>query len=234
MLATRRQTLVGKGCLVSGSGKVALSTAEKLIELGAKVLTLSDSSGYLFDEAGIDRGRLEYVKELKNLRHGRLAEYVERYPGAVYTPVAPAREFNPLWNHRADCAFPCATENEISGRDARHLLANGIALLCEGANMPATAEALHLFLASDILYGPGKAANAGGVAVSALEMAQNSMRQQWSREEVDGRLRQIMQAIHRTCLEAAAEYGQPGNYEAGANIAAFVKMARAMLDQGLV
>ena len=233
MQATRGQSLAGKTCLVSGAGKVALAAAEKLLDLDAKVLTLSDSSGYIFDEAGVNREKLEYVKGLKN-RFGGLSEYAEHYPGAVYTPAAAGRETNPLWNHRADCAFPCATENEISGRDARNLLDHGIALICEGANMPATAEALALFLDRGILYGPGKAANAGGVAVSGLEMAQDSLREQWSREEVDNKLRHIMQAIHRTCLEAAAEYGMPGNYQAGANIAAFVKVANAMLDQGLV
>ncbi|HSH12791.1 MAG TPA: NADP-specific glutamate dehydrogenase [Desulfurivibrionaceae bacterium] len=234
MLATRNQSLAGKECLVSGAGKVALATAEKLIELGAKVLTLSDSSGYIFDEAGIDREKLAYVKELKNQRRGRLSEYIERFPGAVHTPVAADRDVNPQWNHRAGCAFPCATENEINGRAARNLLDNGVELVCEGANMPATPEAVQLFREGGILYGPGKAANVGGVAVSGLEMAQNAVRQQWSREEVDARLRRIMQAIHRTCLEAAAEYGLPGNYEAGANIAAFVKVGKAMLDQGLV
>ncbi len=233
MLATRGLDLTGKSCLISGAGNVALGGAEKLIELGAKVLTLSDSSGYIYDEAGINQEKLAYVKELKNLHRGRLAEYIKRYPAAVYTPAA-VGEFNPLWNHRADCAFPCATENEITGRDALNLLGNGVILVCEGANMPTTAEALRLFLDSSVLYGPGKAANAGGVAVSGLEMAQNSSRLQWSREEVDARLKQIMQTIHRTCLEAAAEYGMAGNYEAGANIAAFVKVANAMLDQGLV
>lgn len=234
MLATRDQELAGKSCLLSGAGKVALATAEKLIDLGARVLTLSDSSGYIHDEAGIDREKLEYIKELKNLRRGRLAEYVERYPAARYTPVQAGREYNPLWNHRANCAFPCATENEINGRAGRNLLDNGVTLICEGANMPATPEAVRLFLDSGILYGPGKAANAGGVAVSGLEMAQNAMHQQWSRAEVDAQLRQIMQTIHHTCLETAAAYGLIGNYEAGANIASFVKVAGAILDQGLV
>jgi len=234
MLATRGQVLDGKRCLVSGAGKVALAAAEKLIDCGARVLTLSDSTGHIYEEAGLDRAKLEYVRELKQQRQGRLAEYVERYPGAVFTPVAPEREFRPLWNHQADCAFPCATENEIGGRDARNLLDHGVSLICEGANMPATAAALRLILESNVLYGPGKAANAGGVAVSQLEMAQNSMHQQWSREEVDARLRQIMRNIHHTCLAAAAEYGMPGNYEAGANIAAFLKVAGAMRDQGLV
>jgi len=234
MLATRQQRLAGKGCLVSGAGKVALAAAEKLIELGARVLTLSDSSGYIFDEAGLDRDKLAYVKELKNRRRRRLAEYVEQFPTAVYTPVTAGRNFNPLWNHQADCAFPCATENEINGLDAQNLLANGVALVCEGANMPTTSEAVRFFLGGGMLYGPGKAANAGGVAVSGLEMAQNSMRQQWSREAVEAQLRQIMHTIHHTCLVAAAEYGMAGNYEAGAHIAAFVKVADAMLDQGLV
>ena len=234
MLVTRRQGLVGKDCLVSGAGKVALATAEKLIELGARVLTLSDSSGYIFDEAGISREKLEYVKELKNLRRGRLAEYAKCYPEALYTPVVAGREFNPLWNHRAECAFPCATENELNGRGARNLLDNGVTLVCEGANMPSTPEAVRLFIESAILYGPGKAANSGGVAVSGLEMAQNAVRQQWGREEVDAQLRQIMRSIHHTCLETAAEYGMDGNYEVGANIAAFVKVANAMAEQGLV
>jgi len=233
MLATRGQGLAGKSCLVSGAGKVALAAAEKLIDSDAKVLTLSDSSGYIFDAAGIDREKLAYIKTLKNLHFGRLAEYAERYPGAVYTPMA-GLESNPLWDHRADCAFPCATENEINGRAARNLLNNGVTLICEGANMPTTAEALSLILERGILYGPGKAANAGGVAVSGLEMTQDSLRQQWSREEVDGRLRRIMHDIHHTCLAAAADYGMPGNYQAGANIATFVKVAQAMLDQGLV
>lgn len=234
MLATRGQDLAGKACLVSGAGKVALAAAEKLIALGAKVLTISDSSGYLFDETGLDREKLAHIATLKKHHAGQLAEYVERYPGAVHTPVVAGRAGNPLWEHRAECAFPCATENEINGRDAQNLLANGVALVCEGANMPATPEALALFQERQILYGPGKAANAGGVAVSSLEMAQDSLHQQWSREEVDNRLRLIIQAIHRTCLETAAAYGLPGNYQAGANIAAFVKVAGAMLAQGLV
>jgi glutamate dehydrogenase (NADP+) len=234
MLATRGQGLAGKDCLLSGAGKVALAAAEKLIELGARVLTLSDSSGYIYDRAGFDREKLEYVMELKNVRRVRLAEYIERYPEALYTPAVAGREFNPQWNHRADCAFPCATENEINERAARNLLDNGVTLVCEGANMPVTPEGVRLILDGGILYGPGKAANAGGVAVSGLEMAQNAVHQQWSREEVDAQLRQSMQNIHRTCLETAAEYGLAGNYDAGANIAAFVKVAQAMLEQGLV
>ncbi len=234
MLTTRREVLEGKSCLISGSGNVAQHTAEKIIELGGRVLTMSDSSGYIFDEEGIDRGKLEYIKELKNQRRGRLEEYPTVYPNAFYQPVEPGRQFNPLWNHRADCAFPCATENEINESDARNLVTNGVMLVCEGANMPSTPEAVDIFLAEKFLYAPGKAANAGGVAVSGLEMAQNSMRLHWPREEVDNRLRHIMKSIHQTCLQAAEEYGQPGNYEAGANIAGFLKVVNAMLDQGVV
>ncbi len=234
MLKTRRDSLENKRCLVSGSGNVAQYTTEKLIELGATVLTLSDSSGYIFDEQGIDGKKLEYVKQLKNIRRGRISEYVEQYKEAVYTPVNVALDCNPLWGHAADCAFPCATQNEINEVDAGHLVKGGVQLVCEGANMPTTPQAVHLFHDNKLLYAPGKAANAGGVAVSGLEMAQNSMRLSWPRKEVDGRLKHIMKSIHRTCLEAAEEYGVPGNYEAGANIAGFVKVVNAMLDQGLV
>jgi glutamate dehydrogenase (NADP+) len=234
MLATRRDTLENKGCLVSGAGNVAQFTTEKIIELGGRVFTLSDSSGYIYDEQGIDRKKLEFVKMLKNIRRGRISEYAAEYPDAVYFPVNPELSYNPLWNHQADCAFPCATQNEINGKDAAHLVANGVQLICEGANMPTTPDAVNIFVDGNLLYAPGKAANAGGVAVSGLEMAQNSMRLSWPRTEVDGRLKQIMKSIHKTCLDAGAEYGKPGNYVAGANIAGFVKVVHAMLDQGLV
>jgi glutamate dehydrogenase (NADP+) len=234
MLATRDDSLAGKSCLVSGSGNVAQFTIEKIIELGGKVVTLSDSSGYIFDEQGVDPEKLSFVKELKNMRRGRIQEYVEQFPNAIYTEAEPARKFNPLWNHKADCAFPCATENEINGHDAQNMLDSGISLVSEGANMPSTPEAVGIFIDNKILYAPGKAANAGGVAVSGLEMAQNSMRLNWPREEVDNRLKIIMKSIHQTCLEASAEYGEPGNYVVGANIAGFVKVVNAMLDQGLV
>jgi glutamate dehydrogenase (NADP+) len=171
---------------------------------------------------------------LKNVNRGRVKEYAEKYPAAVYTPVAPGREDNPLWNHRADCAFPCATQNEINTVDAQHLVANGVILVAEGANMPTTPGGVDIFLDHKLLYGPGKAANAGGVSVSGLEMSQNSMRLSWSREEVDGRLRTIMANIHQTCVDAAARYGLVGNYVAGANIAGFTKVLDAMMDQGLV
>ena len=234
MLATRNETLEGKTCLVSGSGNVAQHTAEKLIDMGAKVLTLSDSSGYIFDEAGIDRQKLNFVMMLKNVRRGRIKEYTEKYPSAVYTPVDPELDHNPLWHHRADCAFPSATQNEINGKDAQHLVQNGVKLVCEGANMPTTPEGIEVFLNAQLLYGPGKAANAGGVSVSGLEMTQNSMRLSWMREEVDSRLRMIMKSIHETCVSASRRYGQPGNYVMGANIAGFLKVVDAMLDQGVV
>jgi glutamate dehydrogenase (NADP+) len=234
MLATRSQTPAGKICLVSGSGNVAQFTTEKLIELGAKVVTLSDSSGYIYDEIGMDRAKLEYIKILKNVRRGRISEYADKYPSAIYTPVDPALDYNPLWNHKADCAFPSATQNEINGKDAQNLMNNGVILVCEGANMPTVPEGIDIFKDHQVLYGPGKAANAGGVSVSGLEMTQNSMRLAWTREEVDNRLKLIMKTIHQTCVDAAAQYGAAGNYEAGANIAGFVKVVDAMLDQGLV
>ncbi|GBC60467.1 glutamate dehydrogenase [Desulfonema ishimotonii] len=234
MLGTRNDTFEGKTCLVSGSGNVAQFTTEKIIELGGKVVTLSDSSGYIYDEEGIDADKLAYVMKLKNIRRGRIKEYVEKYPEAVYTEADPSLDDNPLWNHKADCALPCATENEINGKDAQHLVGNGIFLVSEGANMPSTPDAISVFMDNKILYAPGKASNAGGVAVSGLEMSQNSMRINWPREEVDGRLKTIMKSIHKTCLDASAEYGDPGNYMAGANIAGFVKVVNAMLDQGVV
>ena len=234
MLATRSETLEGKTCLVSGSGNVAQFTVEKLIELGASVVTMSDSSGYIYDESGIDAQKLDYVKMLKNVRRGRIKEYAEKYSSAVYTAVDPALDYNPLWSHKADCAFPSATQNEINSRDARHLVDNGVVMVCEGANMPTMPEGIHVFKEHKILYGPGKAANAGGVSVSGLEMTQNSMRLSWTREEVDSRLKLIMKTIHQTCVDAAEQYGEPGDYEAGANIAGFVKVVDAMLDQGLV
>ncbi|MGD2099795.1 MAG: NADP-specific glutamate dehydrogenase [Desulfobacterales bacterium] len=234
MIATRNDTLKDKICLVSGSGNVAQFTTEKLIELGAKVVTLSDSSGYIYDESGIDSKKLDFVKMLKNVRRGRIKEVAEKYSEAVYTPVDPALDHNPLWDHKADCAFPSATQNEINANDAQNLINNGTLLVCEGANMPTVPDGVDLFLQEKLLYGPGKAANAGGVSVSGLEMTQNSMRLNWTREEVDNRLKMIMKSIHQTSLEAAEQYGTPGNYMNGANIAGFVKVVDAMLDQGLV
>jgi len=234
MLASRKDSFEGKTCLVSGSGNVAQYTVEKIVELGGKVLTLSDSSGYIYDEQGIDRAKLNFVMRLKNTRRGRIKEYIEKYSEAVYTEADTSLDYNPLWNNKADCAFPSATQNEINAKDAANLMKNGVGLITEGANMPCTPEAVNIFLDKKILYAPGKASNAGGVAVSGLEMAQNSMRIRWAREEVDQRLKIIMKSIHQTCLDASAEYGTPGNYLAGANIAGFVKVVNAMLDQGLV
>jgi len=234
MLATKNKILDGAVCLVSGSGNVAQFTTEKLLDMGAKVVTLSDSSGYIYDESGIDRGKLAYMKMLKNMRRGRIKEYAEKYPEAVYTPVDTSLDFNPLWNHKADCAFPSATQNEINGKDARNLVDNGIGLISEGANMPTSPDGVDIFLDSDLLYGPGKAANAGGVSVSGLEMTQNSMRLHWSREEVDDRLKIIMKSIHSTCIDAAEQYGSPGNYVIGANIEGIIKVVDSMMDQGLV
>jgi len=234
MLATRNQTLKGKRCLVSGSGNVAQYTTEKLIELGARVMTLSDSNGYIFDEEGITREKLEFVMQLKNVRRGRIKEYADKYRGATYKALDGSADHNPLWEHPADCAFPSATQNEINGKDAQNLLKNGCYVVSEGANMPTTADGVSLFVEAGILYGPGKAANAGGVAVSGLEMAQNSMRYSWTREEVDQRLHLIMKNIHRSCVEASERFGTPGNYVNGANIAGFLKVADSMMDQGVV
>ena len=233
MLATRGDTLEGKTALISGSGNVAQFACEKCLDLGAKPVTMSDSSGYIYDEAGIDREKLAWVMKLKNVTRGRIAKYAEKYPTAVYTPVDPALDHNPLWNHKANCAFPCATQNEINAKDAQNLVSNGISLVSEGANMPTTPDGVNIYLDNKILYGPGKAANAGGVSVSGLEMSQNSLRLSWTREEVDGRLKDIMKAIHGQCVEYGTEGGWT-NYVKGANIAGFVKVADAMLDQGAV
>ena len=234
MLATRDDSLEGKTCLVSGSGNVAQFTAEKILHLGGRVITLSDSSGVIYDEEGIDAEKLQFVKHLKNIRRERIRLYTDKYPAAIYTPADPSLDYNPLWNYRADCAFPSATENEINGQDAQNMINNGVFVVAEGANMPSTPDAVDIFLDNKILYAPSKAANAGGVAVSGLEMAQNSMRLNWPADEVAGRLTIIMKSIHRTCLDAAKEYNRPGDYVTGANIAGFIKVVNAMLDQGLV
>lgn len=234
MLTTRNETLEDKVCLVSGSGNVAQYTIEKLLDLGGKPVTVSDSTGYIYDEEGIDHEKLEYIKHLKNVRRGRVKEYTDPYPHAVYTEIDQQADYNPLWDHKADCAFPSATENEINEKDAQNLLKNGVYVISEGANMPTTPDGVNIFLQENILYGPGKAANAGGVAVSGLEMAQNSQRLPWTREEVDKRLQLIMKSIHQTCIEVAERFGTPGNYVNGANIGGFLKVADAMLDQGIV
>jgi len=198
------------------------------------VTTCSDSSGYIYDEEGIDRDKLAYLMTLKNVQRARVKEYAEKYKKAVYYEVDPSMDNNPLWNHKAECAFPSATQNEINARDAQNLINNGVYVVSEGANMPTVSEGIDLFIENKLLYGPGKAANAGGVSVSGLEMTQNSMRMAWSREEVDKRLQSIMISIHKTSMDTAEQYGTPGNYVNGANIAGFVKVVDAMLDQGVV
>ncbi|MGC8744653.1 MAG: NADP-specific glutamate dehydrogenase [Verrucomicrobiia bacterium] len=227
MLKTRNETFEGKVCLVSGSGNAAQYTVEKLIHLGAKVVTMSDSNGYIYDKDGINEEKLAWIMDLKNVRRGRIKEYAEKFGAQYFEGKRP-------WNVPCDCAFPCATQNEISGEDAKALLQNGCYLVAEAANMPTEPEGIDLFVQKKILYAPGKAANAGGVATSGLEMSQNSMRIQWTREEVDAKLNHIMKTIFKNAWETAAEYGQPGNLVVGANIAGFVKVADAMLDQGLV
>ncbi|RJP30433.1 MAG: NADP-specific glutamate dehydrogenase [Candidatus Omnitrophota bacterium] len=228
MLATRNDSLQGKVCTVSGSGNVAQYTVEKVNELGGKCVTLSDSNGTIYDPKGIDAEKLAWVMDLKNRRRGRMKEYVDQFKGAEYKDgVRP-------WDAPCQCAFPSATQNEIDDDDAKTLVKNGCFVVSEGANMPSEPGAVDIFLENKVLYGPGKAANAGGVAVSGLEMAQNSQFLSWTREEVDQKLQHIMKSIHSNAFRTAAEYGQPGNYVVGANIAGFVKVADAMIDQGVV
>jgi glutamate dehydrogenase (NADP+) len=234
MLGTRDDSLEDKVCLVSGSGNVAQYTVEKLLDLGARPVTLSDSGGVIYDRDGIDREKLAWVMDLKNARRGRIMEYAERFPGVEFIASDPNGDHSPLWNIDADCAFPSAVQNEINAKDAANLLNNGVSVVSEGANMPTVPEGVESFVSAGILYGPGKAANAGGVAVSGLEMSQNSLRFMWTREEMDRRLRTIMQSIHEQCRDTAAEYGVDGNYVDGANIAGFTKVADAMVAQGLI
>jgi glutamate dehydrogenase (NADP+) len=228
MLATKGGAIKGKTCLVSGSGNVAQYTVEKVNQLGGKCVTLSDSSGFIYDKDGIDAEKLAFVMDLKNLRRGRISEYVKKFKKAQFV------DGKTPWGVKCDCAFPSATQNEVNGKDAKALVKNGCKLVAEGANMPSDPEAVEVFLKHKIMYGPGKAANAGGVATSGLEMSQNSMRLGWTRSEVDSRLQGIMKSIHDSAYAASVEYGDTGNYVMGANIAGFVKVADAMLDQGLV
>jgi len=234
MLHNIGQSFEGKTCLVSGSGNVAQYTVEKLIELGAKPMTMSDSSGYIYDEEGIDSDKLAFIMDLKNNRRGRIKEYAEKYTSALYMPTDRDLDYNPLWDHKADCAFPSATQNEINGRDAQNLVKNGVKLVSEGANMPCNIDAINIIIDGGLLYAPGKASNAGGVAVSGLEMSQNSLRLFWGREEVEIRLRNIMRDIHDLSLATSKKYGQEGNYMIGANIAGFEKVANAMIAQGII
>lgn len=228
MLAVKGDNFKGKVCTVSGSGNVAQYCVEKLIQLGAKPVTLSDSSGYIYDADGITQEKLEFVKELKNVKRGRIKKYAEKYPSAKY--VEGARP----WSVKCDCAFPCATQNELNGDEAKTLIENGVKLVAEGANMPSTPDAVAAFQGAGVMFAPGKASNAGGVATSGLEMSQNSIRLSWSREEVDEKLKGIMKNIHDNAYAAAKEFGMEGNYVAGANIAGFLKVATAMIAQGIV
>lgn len=228
MLQTKKQSFNGRTVVVSGSGNVAQYAVEKCNELGAKVVTLSDSNGYIVDNEGINAEKLRYVMELKNVKRGRISEYVKEYPSAKY--FTDGR----IWNTKCDIALPCATQNELNAEDAKTLIKNGCVCVAEGANMPSTPEAARIFVESKVLFGPGKAANAGGVATSGLEMTQNSQRMSWTREEVDTHLKRIMKSIHDNACAAAEEYKTPGNYINGANIAGFVKVADAMVAQGVV
>ncbi len=234
MLSTKGETFVGKNVAVSGSGNVAQFATEKVIQLGGNVVSMSDSSGSIYDPAGIDLEKLNWIKSLKNERRGRIKEYADEHTGVEYTATDSSLDYNPIWNVDVDIALPCATQNELNGTDAGNLISNGCMVVGEGANMPCTPEAIEKFQESGLLYAPGKASNAGGVATSGLEMSQNSIRMGWSREEVDEKLDAIMVNIHKTAFETAEKYGRPGDYVFGANIAGFLKVADAMLAQGLV
>jgi len=227
MLKTRGTSLEGKVCAVSGSGNVAQYTIEKVNQLGGKVITISDSNGTVVDKNGVKGEKWDFLMELKNVKRGRIKEYADKFKCEYHEGKRP-------WFVKCDVAFPDATQNEISGEDAKMLVNNGCTCVSEGANMPTTLEGVEVFLAKKILYGPGKAANAGGVATSGLEMSQNSLRLSWTREEVDQRLHNIMVGIHKAAFETSKEYGVPGNYVLGANIAGFMKVANSMIDQGLV
>jgi glutamate dehydrogenase (NADP+) len=228
MLATKNDSVKGKTCIVSGTGNVGIHAIEKLTELGGKVVGFMDYDGSVYDKDGVNAEKLAFLKELVFVRRGSLKEYVKKFPKAEFRPG------KKTWDIPCDIACPTACENELHGDDAKTLLKNGCKCVCEGSNMPCTPEAIEAFQAAGILYSPGKASNAGGVAVSGLEMTQNSMRLYWTREEVDQYLHRIMNSIHNSCLEAAEMYGMKGNYMAGANIAGFKKVADSMLDQGLV
>ena len=228
MLALKNDGIKGKKVVISGSGNVAQYSAEKIIHFGGKVLTMSDSSGFIFDSSGIDEEKLKFIMYLKNIQRGRISEYVKKYPKAVF------KKGKTPWSVKCDIALPCATQNELNASDALKLVSNGCKCVSEGANMPSTKEAVEVFLKAKILFAPGKAANAGGVATSGLEMTQNSMRYNWSREQVDQKLREIMLNIHNSCLEHGQEKDGYVNYVKGANIAGFVKVADAMLAQGVI
>jgi len=234
MLATKGKSFEGATVSISGSGNVAQFACEKVLDLGGKPVTFSDSSGFIHDPDGIDREKLAWVMDLKNNRRGRISEYAKQYPSATFTASAPEPAVNGLWNVNVDVALPCATQNELNGEEAKMLVANEVIAVGEGANMPCTPEAVEVFQKAGILFAPGKASNAGGVATSGLEMSQNSLRLSWSREEVDKRLEDIMVNIHKNAFETAKEYGREGDYVFGANVAGFLKVAKAMIAQGVV
>ena len=234
MLATTGRSFEGATVSISGSGNVAQFACEKVLDLGGKPVTMSDSSGWIHDPSGIDREKLDWIMDLKNNRRGRISEYADNFHGAQFNPSEPEPTPNGLWGVNVDVALPCATQNELDGSEAEMLVANKVIAVAEGANMPCTPEAVEVFHKNGILFGPGKASNAGGVATSGLEMSQNSLRLSWSREEVDSRLEAIMVDIHKNAYETAERFGMPGNYVAGANIAGFLKVAEAMTSQGMI
>jgi glutamate dehydrogenase (NADP+) len=234
MLGAKGKSFEGATVSISGSGNVAQFACEKVLDLGGKPVTMSDSSGFIYDSEGINREKLSWIMDLKNNRRGRISEYAEKYSSAIFTASAPEPSSNGLWNVDVDVALPCATQNEINGEEAKMLVANKVMAVAEGANMPCTPEAVEVFLNNGVMFAPGKASNAGGVATSGLEMSQNSLRYNWTREEVDAKLDQIMVDIHKNAFETAEKYGMSGNYVAGANIAGFLKVAEAMTAQGLI
>jgi|TARA_B100001250_G_scaffold270102_2_gene233110 glutamate dehydrogenase (NADP+) len=234
MLATKGKSFDGATVAISGSGNVAQFACEKVLDLGGMPVTMSDSGGWIHDPSGIDREKLAWIMDLKNNRRGRISEYAKKFDGVSYSKSEPEPALSGLWDTDVDVALPCATQNEINAQEAEMLVKNGTIAVAEGANMPCTPEAVEVFLNNGILFAPGKASNAGGVATSGLEMSQNSLRLSWSREEVDQRLESIMVEIHKSASETAAKYGMPGNYVAGANIAGFLKVAEAMTAQGMI
>ncbi|MTI22415.1 NADP-specific glutamate dehydrogenase [Fulvivirga sp. RKSG066] len=234
MLEHKDDSMEDKVCLISGSGNVAQHAIEKILHMGGKPVTASDSSGYIYDEEGITQEKLDFIKDLKNNKRGRIKEYVDEYSSAEYHENKDDEEFNPLWDIKADCAFPCATQNEVNLKDAENMVKNGVKLIGEGANMPLIKDAIDHVLENDVLYSPGKASNAGGVATSGIEMMQNYLGSYFTSEEVDNRLKNIMKDIHENCLSAAEEYGHKDNYMIGANISGFIKVADAMIAQGVI
>jgi glutamate dehydrogenase (NADP+) len=234
MLVEQGQTLEGKKCIVSGSGNVSQFAMEKILQEGGIPVSASDSSGYVYDDEGITLEKLEFIKKLKNVNRGRIKEYAEAFPNVVYVPSEEYGDYNPIWDLKADCAFPCATQNELNENDANNIVKNGIQLVGEGANMPCTSEAIKVLIDNGVSYAPGKASNAGGVATSGLEMIQNFSGNKWTSREVDTQLRKIMHDIHKLCLDASDHYGDKGNYQLGANVAGFTRVADAMLAQGVI